>query len=202
LSDRLPFVVCTNAFGLGINKPNTRWIIHYHMPSLLTEYLQEIGRAGRDGLPAEALALVSEPTGWLDPSDRDRQTFFQEQFEKQQHQAQLLAKTLTPQGDLRTPDGSPSPLQDPSTQLALAHLHRRGQLTWLDPFRYQLQPVPQPQPTKLPASTQPPVTTHQFLYRNHCRWQMLLRAFGFDQEATQFQCGHCDRCRRKGIAKP
>jgi ATP-dependent DNA helicase RecQ len=48
LTGELPFVVCTNAFGLGINKPDIRWILHYHPPALLSEYLQEIGRG--DGI--------------------------------------------------------------------------------------------------------------------------------------------------------
>lgn len=75
LRDRLKFVVCTNAFGMGINKPNCRWVVHFHSPCLLSEYIQEVGRAGRDGAPAQAMMLASEPTGWLDSSDRQRSQF-------------------------------------------------------------------------------------------------------------------------------
>ena len=63
LAESLQFVVCTSAFGMGINKSNVRWVAHFQAPLLLSEYLQEIGRGGRDGKPAEALALMSEPTG-------------------------------------------------------------------------------------------------------------------------------------------
>ncbi len=76
LTGKTQFVICTCAFGMGINKPDVRWIIHFQAPLLLAEYIQEIGRGGRDGKPAEALTLISEPTGWLNPEDKQRNQFF------------------------------------------------------------------------------------------------------------------------------
>jgi len=100
LGDRLSFVVCTSAFGLGINKPNCRWVVHFQPPQLLAEYLQEIGRAGRDGRASAALLLASEPTGLLDPEDKQRRQFFADRWRDRYRDAIQLARKLPPEGDV------------------------------------------------------------------------------------------------------
>jgi ATP-dependent DNA helicase RecQ len=74
LYDEIPLMVATNAFGMGINKSNVRFVLHYGIPSTIEAYYQEAGRAGRDGLDSDAILLYA-------PNDLRLRNFFIENSE-------------------------------------------------------------------------------------------------------------------------
>lgn len=81
LYDRVELLVATNAFGMGINKSNIRFVIHFQIPGSLEAYYQEAGRAGRDGLLSDAILLFA-------PQDIQIQKFFIQQSQREDSQKQ------------------------------------------------------------------------------------------------------------------
>ncbi len=151
LNDQLDVICATSAFGMGINKPNIRYVIHYHMPNDLEAYVQEIGRCSRDGKPGIAVLLY-------EPGDLKRQEF-------------LIEKTLPNPQQIRYFTKHQELLQNfPSeeTQL-LARLLANGYQ------KDQIETLVKKRQTERNAALQ---KMYQYLKTDNCKRQFIAQYFG------------------------
>ncbi len=89
-------MVATSAFGMGINKPNIRYVVHYQAPGSLEQYVQEAGRAGRDGHPANCILL-------FDPADLEIQQHLQSRSRPSPKQLERVTEALAAWADASRP---------------------------------------------------------------------------------------------------
>jgi ATP-dependent DNA helicase RecQ len=202
LADEVPVMVATSAFGMGIDKPNIRWIVHVALPDSPDSYLQEIGRAGRDGEPARALLLYRA-------EDMALQRFF---VGGTPERAELtrLARALR-DGPVRKTDlGHDLGLSVRRLGQDLALLERVGAAATVHNGGVTA-PRYAPPPEEAVSLALREVRRQQTVQRSRtdmmlqfaeargCRTQYLLAYFG---EHLARPCDHCDNCRSGVVPAP
>ena len=190
-------MLATNAFGLGIDKPDIRYIIHYQMPGSPEAYVQEAGRAGRDGKPARCVLLNQ-------PDDIDIQEHFLREAHPTKTQARMVAEGLYAWSD----EGKEVSVRDLAMSMALPERRVRVILSVLEamgvaeevkaarwkgvepkPTREQIDKAAQVFEARRISDRRRLEALLSYMNTQRCRVQMLRSYFG---EPEGEKCGLCD----------
>jgi ATP-dependent DNA helicase RecQ len=198
-SGRKVVMIATNAFGLGVDKPDIRYIIHYQMPGSPESYVQEAGRAGRDGKPARCVLLFQ-------PDDIAIQEHFLKEAHPTKTQARLVAEGLYAWSD----EGKEVSVRDLALSMALPERRVRVVLSVLEamgvakevkaarwagveprPTREQIDKAASVFEVRRISDRRRLAELLKYMNLQRCRVQMLRQYFG---EEPGEPCGLCDSC--------
>lgn len=195
-------MVATNAFGLGIDKPDIRFVLHYQLPATLEAYYQEAGRAGRDGALARCTLLFLR-------GDKAIQQFFLAGRYPGEEEAKAVVEALAqpaPDGEGWTLAQLQGRLARPRSklQVTLGLLAKDGivakardgtlRLLRAAPGAARLRALTEAYGRKRDLDREALERMVFYAQTGQCRWRVLLEHL--EGEAAVERCGHCDNCRR------
>lgn len=203
VSGEVPLIVATNAFGMGINKEDIRFVIHYTIPGSLEAYYQEVGRAGRDGGPAWSLLLYA-------PRDRGLQEFLIRQETVTEEDAKGLARYIESrrEGDkavLRHVDLESLALEETKLRFLLSEMEHQGLIKSFertpeatgvmitgDFSRKNLTAIARRSEVLAEEKRKKLAAMVEYAATKRCRREMILRYFGEEKPGAGGPC--CDVC--------